>query len=832
MSSEAFFPKRPGVEPKIYAYSDKNYPGMLKVGYTVRSVKERVKEQYPINLPGERPWKIEFEGSAVRNDGTAFNDHAVHAVLKRLKCWRYRDKDGKLTEWFKCSLNQVKVAWLAVKNRTDNIEGRTQEFKMRREQEEAVKKTLNYFAAIKKDKANKEKTPKFLWNAKMRFGKTFAAYQLAKEMGAKRVLVLTFKPAVESAWGEDLKTHVDFEGWQFVSRGGLAYESCDKSRPIVCFGSFQDYLGTNETGGVKAKNEWVHEINWDLVIFDEYHFGAWRDNAKKLFENEDEDEYDTFDVEKYKEKEADNAFNEEVLPITTKHYLFLSGTPFRALNSGEFIEEQIYNWTYSDEQQRKQEESGNPESPYAALPRMVMMTYRVPDDIRMIAERGENDEFDLNAFFEAEGEGENARFKHEAHVQKWLNLIRGEHLPTKIDDLKLGKKPVMPYADVRLLNVLSHTLWFLPNVASCHAMANLLKMKQNTFYHDYKVVVCAGASAGVGLKALEPVREAMEDPLKSKTITLSCGKLTTGVTIKPWTGIFMLRNLSSPETYFQAAFRVQSPWTVKDEDGKTEILKRECYVFDFALDRALKQISDYSTRLQVEEDNPEKKVGEFIKFLPVLAYEGSVMRQIDAAEILDIAISGTSATLLAKRWESALLVNVDNATLGKLLGNEAAMEALMKIEGFRNLYSDIETIIAKSEQVKKAKREGGKLGVKEKKELTEAEKEYKSKRKMIQERLMKFATRIPIFMYLTDHREVSLVDLIRHVESGLFTKVTGLTVKDFELLLSLNVFNSGMMSDAIYKFKRYEDRSLDYTGINRHESDRKEGLFDTVIDRM
>ena len=336
----------------------------------------------------------------------------------------------------------------------------------------------------------------------------------------------------------------------------------------------------------------------------------------------------------------------------------------------------------------------------------------------------------------------------------------------------------------------------------------------------------------MGLKALEPVREAREDPLKSKTITLSCGKLTTGVTIKPWTGIFMLRNLSSPETYFQAAFRVQSPWTVKDEDGKTEILKRECYVFDFALDRALKQISDYSTRLQVEEDNPEKKVGEFIKFLPVLAYEGSVMRQIDAAEILDIAISGTSATLLAKRWESALLVNVDNATLGKLLGNEAAMKALMKIEGFRNLYSDIETIIAKSEQVKKAKREGGKLGVKEKKELTEAEKEYKSKRKMIQEKLMKFATRIPIFMYLTDHREVSLVDLIRHVESGLFTKVTGLTVKDFELLLSLNVFNSAMMSDAIYKFKRYEDRSLDYTGINRHANDTHEGLFDSVITRQ
>ena len=162
----------------------------------------------------------------------------------------------------------------------------------------------------------------------------------------------------------------------------------------------------------------------------------------------------------------------------------------------------------------------------------------------------------------------------------------------------------------------------------------------------------------------------MGNPLETKTITISCGKLTTGVTVRPWTGIFMLRNLSSPETYFQAAFRVQSPWVIDGEMGKREIMKKECYVFDFALDRALKQIADYSTRLNVEESDPEKKVDEFIKFLPVLAYDGSTMREINASDVLDIAMAGTSATLLAKRWESALLVNVDNETLSRLMANQ------------------------------------------------------------------------------------------------------------------------------------------------------------------
>ena len=830
-----FFPQRPKVTPTIYAYrlvGVESHKGFLKVGYTDRTAKERIDEQLHTSKVN---YEIVLVESAMANDGSCFTDKDVHKLLERNGLRRLNSLD-KTDEWFKCSVHDVMAAILSLRTGSSNVENRTQNFAMRPEQFRAVEQTKRYFEQALKEEPNR--TPKFLWNAKMRFGKTFASYQLAKKMGLSRILVLTFKPAVESAWREDLVTHMDFEGWQYISNKDARnnnlnidqeFQRADKSKPIVVFGSFQDLLGTNESGGIKTKNEFIHATSWDLVIFDEYHFGAWRERAKELFEKEDEEDAVNFDAEKYQKEEASNAINESWLPISTQYYLFLSGTPFRAINNGEFIEEQIFNWTYSDEQRAKAEWKGSG-NPYLVLPRMVMLTYRMPDEIQEVAKQGEYDEFDLNLFFAAEGKGEDARFKYENEVQKWLDLIRGGYLPSSIDDLKLGqdKRPPMPFSDTRLLNVLSHTLWFLPNVASCFAMANLLKQRQNRFYHDYKVVVCAGTGAGIGLDALYPVQASMADPLETKTITLSCGKLTTGVTVKPWTGIFMLRNLKSPETYFQAAFRVQSPWEVKNEEGSKTIMKNECYVFDFALDRALRQISDYSCRLDINESNPEAKVGEFIKFLPVLAYDGSSMKEVDAQDILDIALAGTSATLLAKRWESALLVNVDNDTLKRLLASKEAMDALMNIEGFRNLNNDLATIINKSEAVKKAKKENPDPTPKEKKELSEEEKEMKSKRKQIQEKLIKFATRIPVFMYLTDYRERCLKDVITQLEPGLFKKVTGLSVADFNMLCTLGVFNAPLMNDAIFKFKRYEDASLTYTGINKHDND-EVGGWDTTI---
>lgn len=848
-SIEEILTPKPEARLRIYAWTPNDppeaYSGLVKVGQTTREdVNVRIRQSQG---QMQQEYTLHLDVLAEREDGSLFRDGDVRQ--------RLIDKGfenvvvGASREWMRCTPDDVKTAVTELQKGLRLTGTHHLTFPMRREQAEAVEKTHAYYLSLWAE--DMHAVPRFLWNAKMRFGKTFTAYQLAKRLGAKRVLVVTFKPAVEDAWQSDLESHVDFDGWQYLSRSsGSDPTQIDPAKVVVYFGSFQDLLGKDANGNIKAQNEWLHVVSWDLVVFDEYHFGAWRDTAKELFEGEDESvakkeigrEYAAGlgtvneDLSELSEKET------EFLPITTRAYLYLSGTPFRALATGEFIEEQIFNWTYTDEQRAKEEFAArHPDewNPYGALPQMRLLTYQMPDELLAIASAGEFDEFDLNEFFAATGTGASAEFKHRSDVQKWLDIIRGSYAPTQVDNLKLGsQRPPFPYSDVRLLPYLQHSFWFLPKVASCHAMANLLAEKHNTFWHDYQVLSVAGTAAGVGLDALPPVRKAIGSGFESKTITLTCGKLTTGITVPHWSSILMLRNLQSPETYFQAAFRVQSPWSIKnpngDDPGEEEILKPACFVFDFAPTRALRQLSDYAIGLSPNEPNPEKAVEELVSFLPVLAYDGSHMTQIDAGGILDIAMAGTSATLLARKWESALLVNVDNDTLRRILDNPEAMAAVERIEGWRSLGDNIiETIINKSEKVKdlKNKAKDEDLTPKEKKELTEEEKEYKSKRKLVQEKLIKFATRIPAFMYLTDFRENTLQDVITKLEPDLFLTVTGLTVEDFHLLVSLKVFNTEQMNQAVFAFRRYEDSSLAYTGIDSHPGLTHYGLYDTVVAR-
>ncbi len=841
-SIDEILPPKPEVRPRIYAYTiaDPAHHGLLKVGQTTRSVKQRVAEQ--LKTAAIENYAIELDEAAERDDGSLFSDFDVRTALVKKKFL------NTTLEWMRCTVSDIRtvLAELRTGKRFSGTHHET--FGLRDEQADAVNKTLGYYQSIWRENANA--APRFLWNAKMRFGKTFTTYQLAKKLKTRRVLVLTFKPAVEDAWQTDLENHVDFDGWQYLSRSsGSDPTQIDHAKPVVYFGSFQDLLGRDAAGNIKARNEWLHTVNWDLVVFDEYHFGAWRDTAKELFEGED-------DAVAKKEAKLEYAgeldrINEDLtvlshqetdfLPITTRAYLYLSGTPFKALATGEFIEEQIFNWTYTDEQRAKAafaEQHPAKRNPYAGLPQMRLLTYQMPDELLAIASGGEFDEFDLNAFFEATGLGAAAEFKHKSDVQKWLDIIRGGYAAQSAELLKTGTRPPFPYSDVRLLPYLQHSFWFLPNVAACHAMANLLAERHNTFWLGYQVIVAAGSAAGIGLEALPPVRKAIGSGFESKTITLSCGKLTTGVTVAQWSSMLMLRNLKSPETYFQAAFRVQSPWSINNPNGddptEEEILKPVCFVFDFAPTRALRQLSEYGIGLSPNESNPESAVRDLVAFLPVLAFDGANMTQIDAGGILDIAMAGTSATLLARKWESALLVNVDNGTLRRILDSPEAMAAVERIEGWRALGDNIvETIINKSEKVKdlKTKAKDGELSDREKKELSFEEKEYKSKRKLVQEKLIKFATRIPVFMYLTDFRENTLQDVITKLEPDLFLTVTGLTVQDFHLLVQLKVFNTEQMNQAVFAFRRYEDASLRYTGIESHVGLSHYGLYDTVVAR-
>jgi hypothetical protein len=837
--------------PKIYVYTEpqyenaqwthspnKNGKGFLKVGDTKKTTYQRVKEQFATNKPTKNPFSILLEEVALRDDDkTFFRDYDVHKVLENSGFYRFPK-----SEWFECTIDDVKKAINAVKTHKTIVSDRINNFKMREEQEYAVNMTSEYFTKYSKENEN-GKPPHFLWNAKMRFGKTFTTYQLAIKMGWTKILILTFKPAVETSWKQDLLSHVDFEGWQFISKNEVEEDDIDTSKPYVRFASFQDVLQKTELGGIKTHNTDIHLTNWDCIVLDEYHFGAWNKNSKDLYDAKNDAEIintinetkELNEMNKEKGEKTIDYYDEELMPLTTNAYLYLSGTPFRALNNGEFLEDQIFNWTYSDEQKAKKEwDYSKGENPYAELPQMVMMTYKMPEEIRNIAKDGEFNEFSLNEFFSASEVNGHFKFKHEAEVVNWLNLMRGQYKPTAINELKTGFKPPMPYSDIRLISALSHTFWFLPNVASCKAMGELLE--KHPFYNEYKINVCAGNEAGMGADALIPVRESIGNGYNTKTITLSCGKLATGVTVPEWSGIFMLKDTASPETYFQAAFRVQSPWIIKNPDGLNPnekfIVKEKCYLFDFSLDRALKQVAEYSSKLNVKnEQKPEEKVAEFINFLPVICYDGSRMDEISAEDIMNIIVSGTGASMLARRWGSAMLVNVDDITLSKLLNDEKALTALEKIESFRNLNKELSAIVNKSEEIKKVKKEKKEsLSNEEKKKLTEEEKEMKSKRQHIKEQLLQFAKRVPIFMYLTDDREQTLLDVILQLESDLFTKVTNLTLEDFNRLVEIGIFNESTMNDAVFAFKRFEDASLIYLD-NETNQDEIIGGWNTKISR-
>ena len=449
-SNKDFFPEPPEVNPQIYAYTQEGdeYKGLLKIGYTTQTIDARMKQHFPTLGPSsKKPYKVVFLESSVRTDGSFFKDFPIHKILKDHS---FERPNG---EWFNCSVNDLKAAFIAVKENKELNINRVYDFDLRPEQKLAITQTKKYFTNVKTEN---NKPPHFLWNCKMRFGKTFTTYKLAKEMKWEKVLILTFKPAVQNSWKEDLLMHTDFEEWQFISRDHKSYEDIDKSSPFVCFASFQDFLGKSKSGGIKIKNEWAHTVDWDCIVLDEYHFGAWRDSARELVGAES-----SADLEEAIGNQAD-IWNEEISPLKTKHYLYLSGTPFRALSSGEFIEEQIFNWTYLNEQSAKLDWKEE-DNPYRHLPRMVMMTYQLPESAYSVIDTGEFNEFSLNEFFKAEGEGSNAKFLYENEVQKWIDMIRGAGFETIYNNLKSKNDiPVLPFYDSKLKKILRHTLWYLP----------------------------------------------------------------------------------------------------------------------------------------------------------------------------------------------------------------------------------------------------------------------------------------------------------------------------------------------------------------------------------
>lgn len=654
------------VVPMIYAYTTPGVPahdGWTKIGYTERDVDKRIREQtHTANIAYRLEWKKE----ARYTDGSEgyFDDHDFHDFLTHHGVER-----EKGTEWFRIDPNKARQYFYQFAGK-DLDEGyanvpQGSTYILRKEQQEAVAQTLAYYQAGTYPR-------EFLWNAKPRFGKTLTAYDLARQMKVTRVLIVTNRPSIANSWLDDFQKFIGWQtGWKFISesdslKGKEGYisrqqymEDLDKMKNDeikgeVAFESLQGLKGSIYFGGQYDKLDWIQKQKWDLLIIDEAHEG----------------------VDTYK---TDVAFDK----IQRKFTLHLSGTPFKAIASNKFRADQIFNWSYEDEQEAKAnwDENTQGSNPYGKLPRLNLYTYQLSHMIQGQIQKGmdlSEDEhaefaFDLNEFFRAENE----KFVHEKEVKNFLNM--------------LAHNEKYPFSTPELRKELAHTFWLMHRVESVKAMAKLLK-KDPVFEH-YEVVVAAGdgkltaeeeeAEATqdneANKKSFDKVMEAIRE--NDRTITLSVGQLTTGVTVKPWTAVLMLSNMKSPAEYMQAAFRAQNPYEYTDPKTKKRFQKQNAYVFDFAPERTLIIFDEFANNLNSgtagghgTREEREKHIRRLLNFFPVIGEDSEGrMEALDAAQVLTIPKTIKAQEVIHRGFMSNLLF----ANIGVVFGAPGAVKAIL-----------------------------------------------------------------------------------------------------------------------------------------------------------
>jgi superfamily II DNA or RNA helicase len=623
------------VYPQIYSYTLpelKSNEGSQKIGYTEKeNVHERILQQVKtaaFRLNYELLWSAP---AFFKDSKESFIDKLFHKFLEKKGIER-RLELGQ--EWFYFNGEPLKSKDLfdlfrkekfsALQNNKGKID-----YTLRFEQEEAVKKAIEYF----------EKTEKgeFLWNAKPRFGKTLASYDLAKQLNANKVLIVTNRPAIANSWFDDFEMFVD--GYSFISetsslknRATLTREQYAKKpdKPLITFLSLQDLKGSKYFGGNYDKLRWVADLEWDLLIIDEAHEGI--DTGR-----------------------TDAAFD----VINRKHTLHLSGTPFKALANEKFPKEAIYNWTYLDEQKIKQIEIEEGEiGEHTDLPDLKLFTYRISQMITDEVNEGIeiNNEtrdyaFDLNEFFRAKDK----KFVHENDVREFLR------------NLSTNKK--YPFSTPELREELKHTFWYVGNrVDSVKALEQLLK--KDPVFKDYKVIVAAGNGQTFeeeenDFKGNESSFQKVKDAIANndKTITLSCGQLTTGVTVKEWTAVLMLTDIKTPSLYMQAAFRAQNPF--KEIRNGELYFKKSAYLFDFAPTRVLEIYDQFANGLnpkavkgEITEKNREENIKELLNFFPVISEDvNGEMIELDANKVLTFPNALAATEIVQARFMTNLLFN-------------------------------------------------------------------------------------------------------------------------------------------------------------------------------
>jgi hypothetical protein len=827
----------------IYETPKSKKEGSVKIGDAFDPEK-RIKDQFNTasafdSSDGE--YQILFITEAIKDDGTEFRDHDIHRILAEKGHPKHRiesDAFSKPTEYHKIDIESVKHLineYKKGKNPEEIDINRYQSFPMRPEQKTAVERTIKHFTK----NGVSASTVEMLWNAKMRFGKTFTAYQLAKKMGHSKVLILTYKPAVQDAWQSDLEHHVDFKDYVFLCRDSLSHINyhINKGNKVVAFASYQDILGEKGEGeSIKDKHNELFDTHWDMVVIDEFHYGSGTERAKELIAEKaetkkeykeavkesiaDEDE-EVGEVEI--DQQADSVISKD---ISSDYRLFLSGTPFKALADSRFDTDAIFNWTYTDEQKAKEQWSvdhpNDPESnPYKSLPKIKLYVYKVSDELISAGLQEGKDEFSLNYFFKTKGK----KFINEDAVKKWLRIISG--MPEKsegdiFDQIEDDEYKISPFpfdSEGPLVKDLDHTLWYLNRVDSAYALKELLE--SHTVFGQYKIIMAAGKGIKSGYEAVGDVREQIKSAKKS--ITISVGKLTTGVSIPEWKGVLFLRDTDSPENYFQTAFRAQTPYT----DPKTKEPKETCYIVDFSPNRSLRLLTSYSEKLTEDSHltTSQDRIAEFIKYLPVLKIEGNSMKEMDAHEVLTFDLSGVDAKGLGERFISRKNIVVTASVIDGITSNidikEKCSKIFDKIKKFKKFtgasdgdmkksdvdignldvnnkrIKDLKTKEAKNEHEKKAKD----------KEEDKAEKEIISEREKMRELLKTLLSRMPIFMYLTDATEENLEQVLIEPKKDLFRKTTGITIDEFKFLRDVGFLKVDSIDGYIIKFLELESKN-------------------------
>jgi hypothetical protein len=785
---------------------------------------------------------------AVRADGTEFRDYDIHRILESKGYQRHQiEQDGVVlksrTEQFSIELDKAIHLIESYKSGLSPEEidiDRHQTFGMRPEQKAAVERTKRHF-----ENQDSEQVIEFLWNAKMRFGKTFASYQLAKSMSLSKVLVVTYKPAVEDAWRTDLESHVDFKDYLFLSREAINYLGAHlrDGKRVVTFVSFQDMLGKGGDGSeIKLKHLNLFDTDWDLVIIDEFHYGAGTKKAKEMMISEasttkekkevEQEVFSDEDEEHADEEKSEKIASEVEKTLKSRYRLYLSGTPFKAIADAKFGSDAIFNWTYADEQRAKEEwgvefPNARDKNPYRDLPQINLYLYKVSKDLIDAGTKEGKDEFSLNHFFKVDKKTK--KFINEAAVRRWLDLISGvlrpdESVETQIDNESCHAASQYPYDhNGKLIKELNHTLWYLNSVNSAVALSELLE--QHPVFGGYRIVLAVGEHMKAGYEGVMQLRPVLER--HEKTITLTVGKLTTGVSVPQWTAVMFLRDTDSPENYFQTAFRAQTP--CRYEDGS---IKERCYIFDFSPNRSLKLLTSYSEKLSPDSHltTSEARISEFIRYLPVLKVQGNRMVELDAREVLAFDLTGIDAKGLGDRFMERRNVIVTREVIDAIKANHLTeircQEILDRIKMFRKFKAgdsdkdlekfdvsvadlDVNEGKLKKLETKKelAKTEKQKNKVDE--EIKEEEDRARSEREKMRGLLRTMFSRIPLFMYLTDATEENLEQVLGSDVDDLFRKATGITVDDFRFLRDVGLIKVESVDGYILRFLQLENKGYE-----------------------